>query len=333
MIRRLVSIPVVLVTLPLWLVTVPIWLPLTVLVDAVSRYWRFPTVRLGLAFGVYLAHDWVGIFGSGWLWVSGRFGRRLDLDAHRALQGWWANSLLTWTRRLLGVRIEPVDLSGLPNSTFVLLSRHASMADAVLPAALVAQQLGRFVHYVLKRELRWDPSLDLVGTRLGNHFVARSGDTAAEADAIEQLARRAEPNSVLVIFPEGTYSTPQARQRVVASLRKRGDDEAAARAEKLEQLLPPRPAGTQAMLRGQPDADVVVLGHVGLEGVAELRGLRRRLPLAEPVRVRWWVHPRSELPDDDDGLATWLADRWEDLDHWVATERARTTDDLEPGAA
>jgi hypothetical protein len=90
-----------------------------------------------------------------------------------------------------------------------------------------------------------------------------------------------------------------------------------ARAEQLRALLPPKPAGTLALLGGRPEADVVVVGHVGLEGVAQLRGLRRRLPLTEPVVVRWWTHRRHELPADEAGLAAWLHHRWEELDHWV----------------
>ncbi len=322
--RRFLSISAVFLALPLWVVSAPVWLTLTVLADLVGRLWKFPTVRLGLYTGVYLAHEWAGIIAATWLWLRSGFGRRLDRDAHRALQGWWANSLLRWAERLLGVDIEPIDLDGLPPETFILLSRHASMADAILPAAVVAGPMGRFVHYVLKRELQWVPALDIVGSRLGNHFVARDGDTASESAAIEHLAEGAEPNSVLVIFPEGTYSTAESRRRIIASLRRKGADEAAARAEKLQQLLPPRPAGTLAMLRSRPEADVVVLGHVGLEGVAELRGLRRQLPLSAPVRVRWWIHRRSELPADDDGLIEWLHGRWEDLDHWVATNRDRS---------
>lgn len=329
--RRFLSISAIVMALPLWLASAPIWILATVAVDAVGRLWRFPTLRLALYTGVYLIHEWIAIAAAGVLWLWGGFGRRLDRNTHRALQGWWANSLLRWAGRLLGVTIEPIDLDGLPTSTFVLLSRHASMADAVLPAAVVAGPMGRFVHYVMKRELQWDPALDIVGSRLGNHFVARDGDTASETAALERLAGRAEPESVLVIFPEGTYATPESRQRVVASLRRKGADEAAARAEKLQQLLPPRPRGTLAMLRSQPDAAVVVLGHVGLEGVAELKGLRQRLPLTEPVRVRLWVHPRAELPSDEDAMIDWLQDRWEELDQWVASNRDpdRSPNDLD----
>lgn len=323
MIRRIVSIAAIIVALPLWLVTIPLWVPLTLLFDLVSRLHRFPTLRLGAYLGIYLLHEWAGTIAAAWLWLTGRFGRRIDLHAHRNLQGWWANSLLRWAGRLLGVRIEPVDRTVLPSSTFLLLSRHASMADAILPAAVVAGPMGRFVHYVLKRELRWDPAIDIVGSRLGNHFVARGGDTPAESTAIEHLARRAAPSSVLVIFPEGTYATPQNRVRIVASLRRREEHAAALLAERLAHLLPPKPAGTLAMLRGQPTADVVFLGHAGLEGVAELRGLRRRLPLREPIRVQTWLHRRVDIPNEDDELIAWLHDRWEELDRWVESVRRR----------
>lgn len=321
MIRRIVSVATIIVALPLWLITAPLWVPLTLIADLAGGLRRLPTLRIGGYFGVYLLHEWAGTAAAGWLWLRGRFGRRIDLHAHRALQGWWANSLLRWAGPFLGVRIEPVDPVGLPSSTFLLLSRHASMADAILPAAVVAGPMGRFVHYVLKRELRWDPAIDIVGSRLGNHFVARGGDTPAESTAIEHLARRAEPSSVLVIFPEGTYATPQNRSRILDSLRRREEHAAARLAERLAHLLPPKPAGTLAMLRGQPTADVVVLGHAGLEGVAELRGLRRRLPLREPIRVQTWLHRRDDLPNGEDELVAWLHDRWEELDRWVESVR------------
>jgi hypothetical protein len=62
---------------------------------------------------------------------------------------------------------------------------------------------------------------------------------------------------------------------------------------------------------------VLVLGHVGLEGVGRLGDLRRRAPLTDPVQVRWWHHPRHELPTDRGDLVDWLNDRWRRLDAWV----------------
>ncbi|MGI9595924.1 MAG: lysophospholipid acyltransferase family protein, partial [Acidimicrobiales bacterium] len=241
---------------------------------------------------------------------------------HRAVQGWWATSLLRWAGRLLAVEFDIADTETLPPGNFIMLSRHASMVDAVIPAALVAGTLRRYVHYVIKRELRWDPALDLFGTRLGNHFVARGANTEAEEQAITDLATGARPDSALVIFPEGTYATPQSRARILKSISRIDDATLIDKAEALQALLPPKPAGTLALLRGRPEDDVVILGHVGLGGVAQLRGLRRRLPLPRPVVVRWWTHPRHELPSTDDGLSDWFADRWQELDRWVTDTRA-----------
>lgn len=317
LVRRTLSIAAVTIGLPVWLLLSPLWFVVSLVVDAIGGLWRFPTLRLCAFTVLYLVHEWAGIAAAAWLWLSGGFGRRLNLEAHRGVQAWWATSLLRWAKRLLGVRLDFEDDTELPAGNFVMLSRHASMVDAIVPVALIASRMQRFVHYAMKRELRWDPNLDLYGTRLRNHFVARGNDTAVEEEAIYQMAVNAEPDSALVIFPEGTYATPQNRARVLRSLRRQGDPEVIERAEKLEALLPPKPAGTLALLRGRPDADVVVVGHVGLEGVAELRGLRKRLPLLEPVMIRWWTHARNELPRNEDDLAEWLGVRWLELDRWI----------------
>lgn len=330
MVRRLGTFTAVIVALPIWFISAPIWVSISLLADLAGRLFRFPTIRLGLAVGIYLMHEWVGMTAAGWLWLTGRFGRNLNLDAHRRVQGWWASSLLRWADRLLGVRLELDDLDEFPEDRFIVLSRHASMADAVIPARLIAGDLDRFVHYVLKRELRLDPNLDLFGTRLGNYFVERGADTDREAAAIRALAERALPGSALVIFPEGTYATPTTRRRVLASLERKGDPQLLARAQALEALLPAKPAGTEAMLAGRPDADVVILGHVGLEGVANVRGLRRRLPLRHPVVVQWWLHRRSELPSESGKYADWLNDRWDELDRWVVSTRAQLAARDEP---
>ncbi len=321
--RRIISIGVVGIGLPLWIVLSPIWIVVSLLVDLLGRLWRLPTLRLCLFVGVYLVHEWIGILTAGWLWLTGSFGRNPKLATHRAVQSWWATSLYRWAGRLLNVRLDLADPATLPAGRFIMLSRHASMVDAVIPALLAVAAGDRYIHYVIKRELRWDPSLDLFGTRLGNHFVARGRNTEAERAAIAGLATDAEPDSVLVIFPEGTYATPQTRERVLRSLRGTGDPAVLARAESLEVLLPPKPAGTLALLRGQSDADVVIVGHVGLGGVAELRGLRRRLPLTEPVVVRWWSHRRDQLPTTEAAQADWLVERWAELDRWVATAKER----------
>lgn len=323
--RRLVAVLAVLALLPLAVVTAPLWALAAVLVDRAQGLRRLPSLRLGAMAVVYLAHEWACLVAAAALTVRDAAlavaGRPApEPTAWRRVEGWWISSLLGWARRLLAIRFDLPQPPDFPAGGFVLLSRHASMADAVLPVWLLTGLRQRWVHYVLKRELRFDPTLDIYGRRLGNHFISRrGGDSDAEAVALGALARQARPGAALVIFPEGTYATPGRRRRIRGSLARRGSTELVELADDLRHLLPPKPAGTLALLAGQPTFDVVVMGHVGLEGVAELRGLRRRLPLAEPVTVRWWHHARHELPIGDAELIAWLNDRWRTLDRWIDT--------------
>ncbi len=320
--RQLTSWIAVIIGLPIAILTIPLWVPLAALADLVGRLHRFPTVRLGLFAIAYMVHQWVALITGAWLWLTGGFGRRLDLDRHRRIQTWWAVSLLAWARRLLGVKLDFGDISGLPSGRFVLASRHASMVDAVVPIPLVCQDQGRFAHYVLKDELRWDPAIGLFGGRLGNEFVTRGRSTDDALAGIRAMAESALPGAAMVIYPEGTYASDRSRERIMASLERRAGNggvslDVVEQARRFRRLLPPKPAGFNQLLEAQPDADVVVVGHVGLEGVAELRGLRRRLPLEQPVTVRWWVHARSEIPGDPEARAKWLYLRWYELDIWV----------------
>ncbi len=322
MLRRLVSITAVGVAFPAAVITAPIWILLTTAADLVSRLWRFPTLRLA-GFGVvYLAHQWVGVARAVEISVTSRLTRGSSLPAERDVQAWWASSLLQWARRLLGVHFDPVDLSHVPAGSFILMSRHTSMVDAVLPIVLICTHLKRYAHYVLKDELLWDPVINIFGKRLGNQFVGRGSRTDADLDGIARLAGGALPDSALVIFPEGTYATPRNRTRVLESLRRKAragelDADVVAYAEKLNHLLPPKPAGSLALMSHRPNADVVILGHVGLEDMADLQGFRRQLPLRNPIAVRYWVHTRSELPTDPHDRAEWLRSRWIELDLWI----------------
>ena len=289
--------------------------------DALGKRSGHPTARLWLFGIVWLAYEWIAIFVAVFLSVVRRFSQPKALAGCHWMQGWWANSLLVWARRLLRIRLNLPEPPTMPEGQLIILSRHASPIDAIIPAWLMPRILDRPVHYVIKRELRWMPSLDLFGSQLGNHFVTRGGDTDKERAAITRHGHLAEPDAALVIFPEGTYSTGPVRKRVRRSLRDKGEDELAELAESLVHLLPPKLAGFEAFCDAVPNASVVVMGHAGLEGVAELSSLRHALPLKQDVIVRWWEIPRSEVPDDTEGRKQWLHSEWRKLDAWLESCR------------
>ncbi len=321
--RRLITIPRTFVSLALLILLLPVIVVAGVLFDVITGRFALPTVRLALFGLVYLIHEVVGIVGALGLLLRGSFREPRDHLRLRKRQGWLLTSLLRWGQRLLAVDLDLPDPSTAPKGNTIVLSRHASMVDAVLPGHIFIEQLNRSVHYVIKNELLNSPIFDIYGLALENHFVARSSDkTTEDVTAIEQLAAEARPDSAVVIFPEGTYASKKNRDRIAASLKRKGETVALALAEELTNLLPPKPAGTLALLRHQPDATVLIVGHVGLEGVSEFSGLRSHLPSREPIVVRWWQHAVSDLPPDDEGRAAWLQDQWKRLDRWVAEQLA-----------
>lgn len=315
--RRLITIPAVFILLPVGIALAPLVLVVGSIRDVADKRTGQPTARLWLYAIAWLGLEWIAIASAGVLSLLSWLDSDRATRGYQSIQGWWANAHLWWARKLLNVHIDMQDPATMPAGTVVVASRHASPIDAILPAWLFPSILKRPVHYTLKRELIWMPSIDLFCHRLGNHFVIRGGNTHKEVAAIKQMLSGAKPRAALVIFPEGTYSTAPVREKVRKSLRNKGETELAELAEELRFLLPPKAAGFDAYIDSAPGAPVVFLGHHGLEGVAEISSLRHALPLTEPVTVRWWVVPRSEVPDEPSERHRWLHDQWRLLDHWV----------------
>ena len=91
----------------------------------------------------------------------------------------------------------------------------------------------------------------------------------------------------------------------------------ARRADRLRYVLPPRPAGTQALLRGAPDADVVVLANVGTENLSSIAEIIDTITEPHPIVVHATRHERATVPDDPDAFAEWLVERWLEMDDWI----------------
>ncbi len=317
--RRLVTVPGVGLIAVVLTVSAPLWVPLALACDVARGRTRLPAARL-LSFGLWWAWmETLGVTVSTALWCAGRSQRR---DAHYRLQGWWAGRLVAGLGVLAGLRIEVDGIEALDGGPLVICGRHASLADSLLPAWMLAVSGPMRPRYVMKRELLLDPCLDIVGNRVPNCFVDRDApDSSRELDGIERLARDMGPLDAAVIYPEGGVVTGARRWRTMGRLLER-DPGRYTRMAVLSHLAPPRAKGTIALLRGAPDADVVLMAHVGLEGLGRVAGAARQIPLREPVRVRLQRIPRSELPPEQD-LPAWLDDRWLEMDGWIESETRR----------
>lgn len=307
----------------------PLALMTTVLVDLVSGPRRMAATR---TFAMVWSYSWLeasAVVLAGLVWIGTGFGRQIESPRsqrlHHRIEAWWVGAILRAAERTTGLRLRIDGLEQCRDGPLVVVFRHACVIDATLPAYLFAQVLDRPLQMVLKDDLRWLPSLDVVGHRLRNHFVDRDpAHRERELTAVAQLADGRGPRDSLSIYPEGTYRSPRSWARAMERLTDQ-DPERAARMAGLRHLLPPRPGGTIALLQAAPEADVAVVGHAGLEHLWNLREVMRRLPFRTPIDVKVWRVPRSELPESAEDLERWLDDRWLVLDDWIdatLTDRA-----------
>ncbi len=319
--RRSVSISSLAVATITITLTIPVWLPVAAVVDLVRGRFRLPVVRL-LAFAVcWCWIETAGVLRCCWLWIVGRSD---DEDAHYRLMGWWAGALISALGRTTGLRPRIEGLDALTPGNAIVLCRHASLGDSLLSGWALASVAQVHPRYVLKRELLVDPCLDIVGLRVPNHFLDRSAaDGSVELLALERLAAGIGPGIAGVIFAEGTRSNDSKRTLALDKIAAR-DPERAARLARLRHLLPPRPAGSTAMLTGAPDADVVLAWHTGFDGFDSFGGMIRQLARPRtPVRFVARRVPRAVVPSGDE-FVEWLDAQWLRMDAEVDAALSET---------
>ncbi|MEY4360768.1 MAG: hypothetical protein RL391_74 [Actinomycetota bacterium] len=318
--RRLVSIPALFVAACLLISLLPVWLPMAAAIDLLRGRTRLPIVRL-LGFALlWSITESIGVLVAfGW-WIIGQSKRA---SVHFALQRWWAGRLMAALRVTCGVKVTVENAEVLRPGPTILFARHASLADSLVSAYAVTSAVRMRPRYVLKRELLSEPCLDVVGNRLPNHFLDRgAADSAPELAALSALTSTMGVDDIGVIFPEGTRANPDKRSRALEKIAS-VDPARAARLGGLQHLLPPRPAGALAMLRGCPSADVLLAWHIGFEGLDTFGGILRAVgrPL-RPVRFVLRRVPRHEVPevhgDDPSAFVEWLDQQWLSMDREVA---------------
>ncbi|MEP6625653.1 MAG: 1-acyl-sn-glycerol-3-phosphate acyltransferase [Acidimicrobiia bacterium] len=299
--------------------TVGAWAPIAAALDLAQSETRVPRLRLLSFAWAWTTLETIGVGAAGVLWLAGKGN---DRDAHYALQRWWAARLVDSLRVLADLRIEVDDLDALAPGPIVMAARHSSVADSLLPAWLLGR-VGMRPRYLLKDDLLLDPCLDIVGSRLPNHFVNRSpDDNAAELELVEALARRMGGTDAAVVFPEGMVVTEPRRAAAIARIAER-DPDRARRLRVLQLMAPVRAGGTAALLRGSPEADLVVVTHLGLDALRRVSDATRHVPLAEPLRVFVRRIPRREVPTGD-AFPAWFDAQWDRADRELSVRVGRS---------
>jgi 1-acyl-sn-glycerol-3-phosphate acyltransferase len=310
-------------------VLAPLVLALAAVVDLalwLVRRKPWMAVRLAAYAWWFLFGELRGIAGLALIYVAtgGPLGgrslarRRLvyDLRIH------WARSHLAGVKTLFGLTFEIEGLEQAGPGPVLILIRHASIIDNTLPDAVIGHAHGLGLRFVIKRELQMLPTIDVGGRWVPTNFVRRgSTDTAGEVTRLRRLAHDLGPGEGILIYPEGTRHTDEklaAAQRVIAERQ----PEIAPLAGRLRNVLPPRLGGPLALLDETGGAaDIVVFGHVGLDGFELISDIWGGGLVGTTVRMRFWRYPAASVPAAEEERVRWLYDRWQTLDDWVGTQR------------
>lgn len=234
----------------------------------------------------------------------------------------WAARHIGGVRTIFGLdfEIEGLELAG-PGPVTVLI-RHASIIDNMLPDTIIGRAHGLGLRYVLKRELQVLPTIDIGGRMIPTNFVRRgSGDTEGELVALRKLAIEIEDHEGLLIYPEGTRYTAEKLAKAQATIAER-QPAVAPLANGLKNILPPRLGGPLALLDAARGLDVVVFGHVGLDGFEYISDIWAGGLVGNTVRMKFWRYPAAEVPQERAEMITWLYGVWQTLDDWVGVQRA-----------
>ena len=266
------------------------------------------------------------------LWITSGFGGRLRTEPyqsrHYAIMEWYLGRLYGAAVRTLGLRIEvhePELTAGEQAARLarpvIVLSRHAGPGDSLLLVHHLLTVYHRRPRIVMKAALQLDPGLDVVAHRVPNVFISsRQAGEKIYTDQIRRLAAGLGHDGALVIFPEGGNWTPGRWRRGIRRLERQGRADLAARARDMPHLLPPRTGGALAALAACPSADVIFVGHAGLDQLASVADVWRALPMDHVVEARWWRVPADEVPRaaDRDAQERWLYDWWARIDAWIS---------------
>jgi 1-acyl-sn-glycerol-3-phosphate acyltransferase len=320
--RRAITIPAFIAGWVFGTFIFPFVIPGTAVADFILRR-KLTVVRALLQAYVFICVEMVTLAVLAYLtaarmWMS----EHRWLAAHDWLQGWWARVQFNWARRIYQLRVVVEGEEALDGKPFILLIRHVSILDNLIPAVYAVDGHGQSMKWVLNWFLLRDPCIDIVGHRLGGVFV-RGGTSPREVLRIRQMAETTRPGQGIVLYPEGTLYSPAKYERMVRKVEQGRDEEWIEFVKSLRNTLPPRLGGTLGLLELRPDLDVVFCSHSGLEGSLDKASIIAGSLVRQRLRIAFWRVPAEAIPKQRAELRRWLFAEWRRVDAFVGGANER----------
>jgi 1-acyl-sn-glycerol-3-phosphate acyltransferase len=301
-----------------------IWVPLTLLIDTirgttyyraflfVANYFLFQFIGLGMLLHHWLRYRWS--FGH----APGAF-----VDSMHQVQRHWADLLWRSSVSILKLRVVVENGYEFGKRRILFATRHVSIGDTFLPLHLVLIPYDQKLGFVMKKELEWDPCIDVAVSRFPHIFITRKSDGRdTEISQVGDLINHPKLDGV-VIFPEGTRFTPKKREQILQSLEASGRDELLEWTRSHERVLPPRPGGFLRLLERNQDADVVFCAHHGFENARTFADILNGAISNSTIHVKMWAVPYDEIPTSNEERLNWIMDQWSAVDQYIS-EQAET---------
>src|SRR5689334_8665402 len=229
------------VLLPVWLLAAAALSPLLPgrwralrLLWIVILYATVDSLMLVIMTGYWLAS------GFGWKVRSSPYWQGLHYDLVQGAM--WL--LFREAKRVLKLDIttEGPTPDAYPGEPLLVCCRHAGPGDSFTLIHALMHWYDREPRVVLKDTLQWDPAIDVLLHRLPARFISPNPAEGEDLESqIRELATGLDEDDAFVIFPEGGNFTEKRRDKAIARLRRLGLERMARRAERMTNVLAPRP--------------------------------------------------------------------------------------------
>lgn len=124
----------------------------------------------------------------------------------------WTNGIIGLLR-IVDIRVEFRGFDRLPEPPYILASKHQSALDTLIFHKKVYNPAA-----VLKRELTWIPFYGWYVRKVGTIQIDRKGRDRALRRMLKKAARFRDQGRVILIFPEGTRTSPGQRKRYTSGV-------------------------------------------------------------------------------------------------------------------
>jgi len=274
----------------------------------------------------FVACEVAGIAISAAIWVRYRGNKQEFAKANYRLQFGWSAALMNCARRVFDLTFHVHNSEALNGPAVLMLPRHASIADTVLPMTYYAIPQNIPLRYVLKKELQWDPCLEIVGNRLPNYFVDRlSQNSDEEVAKVVALLAATPPEEGLLLYPEGTRFSEAKHKQLTARTSADPGSELAQQLARWPKLLPPRLGGCIGLLSANKHHDLLFFAHSGFEGSASFIELINGSWSHSQVHIEFWRVPYDDIPMGAEQQKEFLFEQWDKMHDTVERlERLRS---------